>query len=308
MKLLLAMLFAGSVAQPQSAPRVFVVNKAADSVSVINAATLRVEHTIPVGRNPHELAVSPNGQKLYVPNVAENSISVIDLQSHSQTKKITHPDFNSPHGVDFTPDSRRAVVTSERSRKIFVLDATTDQVLRVVDTDQDGTHMVTVNKAGTQAYLTNRESNTVSIMDLNTYRIVANIRVGRGAEGFAVSPDDKQIWIGNRSEGTISVVDVTARSVVATFSTGGTPNRIAFTPDGKHVLVGDSGNLDVYDAQKRTKIQSVSMGSNPGGIVSASDGKHIYVAAGGVQVVDTQTWKVTNRTTVGAGPDGITYR
>jgi len=267
--------------------------------------------TIPVGRNPHEVAVAPNGSKLYVPNAAGNSVSVIDLRTNSETKKITHPDFNNPHGVAFTPDSRRALVTSERSRKIFVLDAMTDQVLRVIETDQGGTHMVTVNTAGTHAYFTNRESNTVTFMDLNDYRILANVNVGRGAEGFALSPDGRQIWVGNRNDSTISVVDVPSRSTIATFSSGQNPIRLAFTPDGKHVVSPDgaSGNVDVYDAATRRKIQTVP--ASAGGIVAATDGKRMYVASQGsneVQVIDTATWKVTNRIPVGSGPDGIAYR
>src|SRR4030095_8113347 len=118
MKLLLATVLVATSLFAQATPRVFVVNKAGDSVAVVDAASLRVLHTIPVGRNPHELAVAPDGLKLYVPNVADNSISVVDLRTNSETKKITHPNLNSPHGVAFTPDSRRALVTSERSRKI----------------------------------------------------------------------------------------------------------------------------------------------------------------------------------------------
>jgi YVTN family beta-propeller protein len=313
MKLLPVLLFAVSAAFAQGNPHVFVVNKAADSVAIVNAGSLRVEHTIRVGRNPHEVAVSPDGLKLYVPNVAENSISVIDLRTNAETKKITHPDLNSPHGVAFTPDSRHALITSERSQKIFVVDALADRVLRVLDTDQGGTHMAAVNKAGTRAYFTNRESNTLSLMDLSNYRIIANVSVGRGAEGFAVSPDEKEIWVGNRADATISVVDANSRTAVATLPAGSNPIRLAFTPDGKYVLSSDSasGNVDVYDAAARRKVHTVAVGANPGGIALSSDGKQAYVAGQGssqIHVIDTQTWRITNRITVGANPDGITYR
>jgi len=304
-----------SAAQPlgQAAPHLFVVNKAADSVSVVNATTPRVESTIAVGRNPHELAVAPNGLKLYVPDVADNSVSVIDLRTYSHTKEILHPNFNSPHGVAFTPDSQRVLVTSEGSHKIFVLDAASDLILRVIETPESGTHMATTNKAGTWAYFTNRESNTVSFMDLSNYRIVANVPVGRGAEGFALSPDEKEIWVGNRSDATISVINVARRNAIAKLPAGSNPIRLAFAPDGKHVLVSDSasGNVDVYDVQTRKKIQSVAVGSNPGGVVVSSDGKRAFVACQGaneIRVIDMQTWKVTDKIAVGENPDGLAYQ
>jgi YVTN family beta-propeller protein len=311
MRVILAMILTTAGAFAQSSPHVYVVNKAGNSVSIVNAGTFKVEHTVPVGNNPHEISVAPDQSKLYVPNAGGNSVSVIDLKSNTETKKIEHPDFNSPHGVAFTPDSKRVVVTSERSKKIFILDAATDKVLRVIDTNQGGTHMAIVNKAGTMAYLTNRESNTVSFLDLNSYQIVADVAVGRGAEGFALSPNEKEIWVGNRNDGTLSVIDVAQRKVLATLPGGSNPIRVQFTPDGKYVLFPDGGSVTVFDAATRKQIQSVRMGSNPGGLIVSTDGKKVFVSCQGaneVDVIDTQTWTITNKIAVGAGPDGIAYR
>lgn len=293
------------------ASQVYVVNKAGDALSILNTGSLKVDQTIRIGRNPHEVAVAPDGSKAVVPNAGENTVSVVDVKAGRETVKITHPDFNFPHGVAFTPDSKRVLVTSERSRKIFVIDATTDKVARVIDTDQGGTHMVTVNRTGTMAFLTNRESNTVSFLDLGSYRIVANVAVGAGAEGFALSPDQKEIWVGNRNDASISVVDVARRAVVATLSGVTNPIRMEFTTDSKHVLVPNGSQLDVYDASTRKKLQSVAVGTGAGGVTVSADGKHAYVAcqsAGEVYAIDTQTWKVVGKVSVGAGPDGIAFR
>jgi YVTN family beta-propeller protein len=313
MKWCMVLLLAIGAAQSQPVRHVFVVNKGGDSVAIINAESLRVDKTIPVGRNPHELAVAPNGSRIYVPNVAGNSISVIDPRTGLETKKILHPDFNSPHGVAFTPDSRRALVTSEGSSKIFVIDVVADQVLKVVDTDQSGTHMAAVNKAGTRAYFTNRGANTVSFMELDNYKIIANVAVGRGAEGFTLSPDEKEIWVGNRNDATISIIDVARRMAVATVPSKTNPIRLAFTPDGKYVLAPDGAAavVDVYEVASRKIIQTIAVGANPGGVVLASDGKHAYVScqgAGQIHVIDTQSWKVTSKIDVGASPDGIAFQ
>jgi YVTN family beta-propeller protein len=148
-------------------------------------------------------------------------------------------------------------------------------------------------------------------MDLATYRIVANVPVGRASEGFALSPDEKEIWVGNRSDATISVIDVARRTVAATLPAGSNPIRMEFTPDGRHVLVPEGGQVSVYDTLTRKKVQSVVVGSNPGGIAVAADGKHAYVSCQGsneIQIIDTQTWKVIGKIAVGSGPDGIAVR
>ncbi len=311
MRLLFTTLLIATNGFAQSGNELVVVNKSENTISIVDTATLEVSETIPVGSNPHELAVTSDGTKAYVGNAGGNTISVIDMDSRRETTKISSPDFAFPHGIAFTPDSGRALVTSERNQKIFVIDAVDDSILRAIDTDQGGTHMVLIDSRGKWAYFTNRDSNTVSFMDLDSYDIVANVGVGQGGEGFALSPDDAEIWVANRREGTLSVIDVNDRSVVATIPAGQSPNRVALTADGNHVLVGEGGDLLVFDRAARELIESVPLGGALGMVASAPDSRRVYVAAGSdgrVFVVDTTSWTVSGSVDVGRGPDGLALR
>jgi YVTN family beta-propeller protein len=307
---LVCALFAAGLVQTGSRDAfLYVANKSGDSISIVNAKSLAVEHTVAVGRSPHELAVAPDGSKAYVPNTGDNTVSVVDLKTFAEVKKIASPDFSFPHGVAFTPDSKRAVVTSERAQKIVVIDVAADAVLRSIDTDQGGTHMVVIDKAGTWAYLANRQSNTVSFLDLTTYRIAANVEVGRGGEGIALSPDGKEVWTSNVPAGTLSVIDVAKRETVATIAAGASPFRVVFTPDGRHALAASSGSgVGVFDAATRKQVATVAV-RGATGIVVAADGKRAFVSTGGdVQTIDTATWTVSGGIAVGRGPDGLAYR
>ncbi len=84
------------------------------------------------------------------------------------------------------------------------------------------------------------------------------IPVGRGAEGFDVSPDGKEIWAANAQDGTISIVDIAGKKVAQTLAANvGGANRLKFTPDGKLVLVSTlSGpDLAVFDAASRREVK-----------------------------------------------------
>src|SRR5579863_6951293 len=83
------------------------------------------------------------------------------------------------------------------------------------------------------------------------------IPVGKGDEGFDVSPDGHELWTADAQDGTISVIDITAKKAVATIPAkvfGA--NRLKFTPDGKHVLITSlrDGNLVIYDAASRKEF------------------------------------------------------
>ena len=47
-------------------------------------------------------------------------------------------------------------------------------------------------------------------------RLFTPCPVGRGAEGFDVSPDGTQIWAANAQDGTISIIDVASKKVIDT--------------------------------------------------------------------------------------------
>src|SRR2546426_12486130 len=61
--------------------RVFVTNEKSDDVTVIDAATRAVVRTIPVGKRPRGVAVSPDGRRVYVTNSNSDSLSVIDAKT-----------------------------------------------------------------------------------------------------------------------------------------------------------------------------------------------------------------------------------
>src|SRR5437870_5527292 len=194
MRVLLALWLFVSIAVAANPNVVLVQNKAGNSISFVNTASMKSEQTVAVGRTPHEMAVSPDGSKAYVANTGENTVSVVDLTTRKELKKLMSDDFSTPHVVAFTPDGRYVFVTSEGRKKIVVIDGTKDEIARAVETDQERTHMVVVSSDSRWAYFTNVTSATVSVFDVTAMKIVANIPAGKGVEGLALSPDGKQLW------------------------------------------------------------------------------------------------------------------
>jgi YVTN family beta-propeller protein len=45
-----------------------------------------------------------------------------------------------------------------------------------------------------------------------------HVTVGKGPEGFDVSPDGKEVWAANSHDGTVSIIDVAKKSVVETLT------------------------------------------------------------------------------------------
>jgi YVTN family beta-propeller protein len=136
------------------------------------------------------------------------------------------------------------------------------------------------------------------------------IPVGRGSEGFDVSPDGKELWVANAQDGTVSVIDIAAKRVVATLAVN-VPgaNRLKFTPDGKKVLVSPGSALVILDAATRKEIKRLPTVHGSGGIQMQPDGARAYVACGpdnNVTVIDLNTLETAGHIDV-AGPDGLAW-
>ncbi len=139
------------------------------------------------------------------------------------------------------------------------------------------------------------------------------IPVGKGDEGFDVSPDGHELWTANAQDGSLSVIDLASKKVTATLDAKifGS-NRLKFTPDGKLVAVTSlrNGDLVFYDAAAQKEYRRVHIGSGAAGILMDPDGTRAIVACSPdnyLAVVDLKTFEVTSHIDVGGEPDGLAW-
>jgi sugar lactone lactonase YvrE len=136
------------------------------------------------------------------------------------------------------------------------------------------------------------------------------ISVGRGSEGFDVSPDGKEAWIANAQDGTVSVIDIAAKKAVGTLQVDARgANRLKFTPDGKLVLISVGRALLVMDAATRKEVKRLTDVHASGGVQMQPDGARAYVACGQdgyVAVIDLKTLQMVGKVAI-AGPDGLAW-
>ncbi len=114
-------------------------------------------------------------------------------------------------------------------------------------------------------YVTNFASNTVSVVDLNLSKVVAEIPVGLGPTGMAVTPDVEYVYVANLWSGDISVISTASNSVLTTiaipgYQGKGAPFGIAMTPDGSQVFVTDlsDGTIRVISTQTNTITATIT--------------------------------------------------
>ncbi|MGA3210946.1 MAG: YncE family protein [Terriglobales bacterium] len=332
----------GVVAQSTPGRSLLALSKRDHTLAIVDPKTLQVVARAPVGVDPHEVIASSDGKTAYVSIYGGgryHALSVIDLVGQKALPDIDTGALNGPHGLAFV--GGKVWFTAEGAKAVASFDPVSARIDWIMGTGQNRTHMLYVTPDEKQIYTTNVSSGTVSILEKvtlppmgpppgarppdgsqppppppggNQPRMDWNqtvIPVGKGDEGFDVSPDGRELWTANAQDGTLSVVDIAARKVRATLDakTFGA-NRLKFTPDGKLVLISSlrDGDLVIYDAASRQEFKRVKIGHGAAGILMDPEGNRAFIACGPdnyVAVVDLKTLAVAGHIDVGGEPDGL---
>jgi YVTN family beta-propeller protein len=303
-----------------------VLAKSDQTLAVVDPTTLKVLGRVPSGPDPHEVAVSTDGRLAYIANYngGGNIISVIDLVAMKPLAPIDLGPLRAPHGLTFV--GGKLWFTAEAAKAIGSYDPATSKVDWVLGTGQNRTHMIFVFPDLSRIVTSNVSSATMTIIDKSAAAGRGGrggapqmdwnetvVPVGRGAEGFDVSPDGKEIWAANAQDGTVSVIDVATKRVIDTLAANvNGANRLKFTPDGKRVFVSSLGGaeLAILDVATRKDVKRLKIGRGAAGIEMQPDGARAYVACtpdDNVAVIDLKTLEITGRIEAGRQPDGLAW-
>jgi len=314
------------------------LSKGDQALFIIDPATLAVVGQVSAGPDPHEVIASEDGKTAYISNYGGgsfNTITVVDLATQKALPVIDLGPLRGPHGLDFV--GGKLWFTAEGAKVIGSYDPATQKIDWVLGTGQDRTHMVYVFPGLTPIITTNVSSATVTIIEksnaptgpagpppgarpagppprgprMNWTETV--IPVGKGSEGFDVSPDRKEIWVANAQDGSISIIDIAAKKVVQTLDANVRgANRLKFTPDGKLAFVSSLGGTDlvIFDVSARKEMKRVPLGHGAAGILMQPDGQRAFVACTPddyIAVIDLKSLAVAAKITAAKGPDGLAW-
>ena len=299
------------------AQTLLVLNKEG-SLAIVDPASKKVLGSVRTGDQPHEVAVSADGRIAFVSNYGGgnapgNSLSVIDIPARRELHRVDLTPLSRPHGLWAV--GNKVYYTAEANKLIGRYDPATNKTDFLLGTGQNSTHMVMALPDESRLFTANIGGDSISIIDragVNNWTETV-VPVGKGPEGFDISPDGKQLWAANSQDGTVSVIDLATKRVLVTFNVRTKrSNRLKFTPDGRLVLISDldTGELVVLERDTRKDLKRIKLGRGLAGILVTPDSARAYCAVTGddnVAVIDLKTLDLADRIKTGVGPDGMAW-
>jgi YVTN family beta-propeller protein len=298
-----------------AAAELLVLNKRDATLVFMDPATGKISATVPTGQGPHEVELSSDGKLAFVSNYGAqtpgNSLTVVDVASRKEVKRVDLGDMRRPHGLSFA--GGKLYFTVEDAKKVGRLDPAGLKVDWTFDTAQERTHMVLATRDASKIFTTNMGSNSISIIQPGSSGAQQLVTVGKGPEGLDLTPDGKMLWTAHSQDGGVSIIDTATGKVTHTFDAKtARSNRVKITPDGKLALVSDvtNGELAVFDTATRAERARLKLGRTPTGILIPPTGNEAFVAVSGeshIAVVDLKTLTVSRTLKPGNDPDGMAW-
>ena len=308
-----------AAAQTPAAARLLVLLRNASALAIVDPASGKVLGRVPVGRDPHEVTVTPDGRMAFVASPSEG-ISVIDVPAMKELRRVNTGALSAPHDVLFA--GGKLYFTAEGYKTIGRYDPTANMVEWMLGIGQDGTHLLVLARDQQTMWVPNRGSNSISVIDAVAggppkFKITAIPVPGKTPEGLDLSPDGRELWTATRGDGGVSIIDTATRKVTQSFNLKLTDaNRLKFTPDGKVLILdGGTGTLIVLDAASRKEIKRLKVAprdTGDGGVFVMPDGSRAYLGLRddhSVVVIDLKTLEIESRFPMGpdSGPGCINW-
>jgi YVTN family beta-propeller protein len=143
-------------------------------------------------RSPDDLAMSPDGKRLYVVCSGSDEVLVVDTAARAVAGRVAVGKV--PRGIALAPDGKRFYVTNSWSDTVSEVDALSLQVLRTLPAGFEPTG-VAVDAARNVLYVANRLSDDISLVDLEAGADVRRLAAARGASYLAASSDGAHIYV-----------------------------------------------------------------------------------------------------------------
>lgn len=240
----------------------------------IDCATKRIKASIPVGRLPFGLALSPDKKTAVVANVGMYAYPLIKGMTKENYDKmlINHH----PYGHN-TPESRNGTVidgkeipglgdpNAPESMSVFTIDLNANKVSAKLKTGHLVGEMIedaeVIGGASPNsiaindqfAYVTNATNDNIAVIDYRNGKILRHIQIkvdpkldeyrGLLPFGITLSKDGSRLYVALLGFNAVAVIDTKTDQTLGLIPAGWGPSRVKLSPDEKEMFIISSRGL-----------------------------------------------------------------
>jgi YVTN family beta-propeller protein len=249
-------------------------------IFVIDTNKDKVIAKFDVDLNPVALVLNSEGNRLYVANGKSYTVSIINIDTKTDTLKVEATIRVGCYSSDLILNSEenQLYVASGQSRIVSVIDIATHQVI-AIRVGQTSVALV-LNSAETQLYVANFDDNTISVIDTDTHQATTICAVKNPRQLILNSAENclyiisRDLYCNNPASGEVILINPVTYQKIATISmrigdeTGTFPVALVLNAANTRLYVVNkySHNILVIDTRTNQVIAIIDIEKFPSAI------------------------------------------
>ena len=304
---------AAQAAKPAEPTLAVVLNSGDASVSLVDMKTRTVTKTMPIGKEPHHVMLTPDEKTLLVANAVGNDIALMNPLTGEVTGRIAK--IIDPYHIGYSPDNRWFITAANRLDRvdIYAANGADLKLAKTIAVGKTPSH-IAFTADSKLAFVTMQDSNDLAVIDLVNQTLLWKIPTGPAPAGLWMTPGDQYLLVGITGGDYVQVIDWRNRREVKKIFTGKGAHNFRPQGDRKHVFVTNriASSISLINMQTLEKVGDITgLPAGPDDMELTPDGKQLWVTfrfARKAGVIDVPTMKLVSVIPVGKSPHGIFFR
>ena len=266
--------YIGDLQLSKDGKTLYAVDQIGFRMIIIDTETKRLKHSVPVGRYPFGICLSPDEKKIYVANVGMFEYELIK-EGPGKDAKVKPIDY--PASAYGSKEMRDGITTDTsfvpglgdlnaiEAFSVFAIDLEEEENPKVVAKIKTG-HLVGALVEGIPAvggsspnsmvatdeyvFVSNGNNDNISVISLEQDTVVHTIylkpdervRQFRGVIpfGLALSPDQARLYVAESGINALAVINVSDFKVLGHIPTAWFPAKVEVSKDGKNLIIANA--------------------------------------------------------------------
>ncbi len=226
---------------------VAVTSERSQKLLIVNIATEETVHAIgTAAQASHMVALTPDGTRAFVANIASGSITALDLHTNKLIKEVKTGAGS--EGIAVTPNGQEVWVTNRSAETVSIVDAQTLEVLAELPSPSFPIR-VKITPDGNRALVSNAQTGDVAVFDVRKRTLVKRVSMNESAKtdaenrlfsdqfgtspvpvGILIAPDGRHAYIANTNADIVTVLDLATLEIVNRLKAGQEPDGLGWSP------------------------------------------------------------------------------
>jgi DNA-binding beta-propeller fold protein YncE len=189
----------------------------------------------------HMIYVTDDIKKIYTTNVSSGTVSILvdsliqpgpnappNARPREEWIQTLVPTARGSEGMDVTPDGTELWTPSSEDGMITIVDLPGKKQTARIDAKVRGANRLKFTPDGKLAFISSLQSGELTVYDVKTRKEVKRLKIGHGAAGILMDPQDSRVFVACSADNYVAIVDLKTLEVTGHFDVGGNPDGLAW--------------------------------------------------------------------------------